>query len=484
MTSKHKGYNINNHPYLLVIVACALLLLAVACGQGSPTTPVHVANGSPTTTTTTPTTSSGNTSPPSGKPGTPASGEVSTVSMPPTQTNCPQPSTGRPAVMRPLALGSHANIAYIFNEGTQFPVPTFGELKRYDVTSGNKTVIVHQPNTTISSAQVSGDGQWLLFVSDIAEADAGVGGSHLQLVRMDGQGLQTLFCAPLFSLEDVQWSPDQKFVIFSRLFSPEEQQIYLLNLATGAVQREFSSTDTNFSYFPRTWLDNTRIYLEKAPIHTQYYQGLYILDTKKGAEQHENDLLPVIQLAQPELCWDFDSDYAATKLITGQCSATFFDGAESGIRQVGPSNIAVQSITGSSAHTTYTNSKYAITQVRMLGYTSNSLLLIIENQSPRNGPTIDTSENGLWKMNTDGSGFTRLTTESPGNQSNFNSYTQYPWSNVSFDGTMYALQVTNTSGNDPITNLYYGPLSGGLPTSFAFAHVNSELVEVAGWTLM
>ena len=383
--------------------------------------------------------------------------------------------------MRPLALGSHANIAYTFNEGIHLAVPTFGELKRYDVATGNKTVIVHQPNTTISSAQVSGDGQWLLFVSDIAEANAEMGG-HLQLVRMDGQGLQTLYCAPLFTLTDVQWSPDQKFVIFSRWFSPDEQQVYLLNLATGMVQLEFSSTDSNFFYFPRTWLDNTRVYLEKVPAHTQTYQGLYILDTKKGAEQHENDLLPVIQLAQQELCWDFDSDYSATKLITDQCSATFFDGAESGIRQVGPSNIAIQSITGGSAHTTYTDSKYAITQVRMLGYTSNSLLLIIENQSPRNGPTIDTSENGLWKMNTDGSGMIRLTTELPGNQSNFNRYSQYPWSNVSFDGTMYALQVTSISG--PKTQLYYGSLSGGQPTPFASANVNSEMVEVAGWTIM
>jgi len=120
----------------------------------------------------------------------------------------------------------------------------------------------------------------------------------------------------------------------------------------------------------------------------------------------------------------------------------------------------------------------------MLGYTSNSLLLIIENQSPGNDPTIDTSENGLWKMNTDGSGFTRLTTESPGYQSNFNRFTQYPWSNVSFDGTMYALQSTSNSSTDPITQLYYGSLSGGSPTSFAFAHANSEMVEVAGWTLM
>jgi len=387
--------------------------------------------------------------------------------------------------MRPLALGNHPNIAYIFNEGIRLAVPTFGELKRYDVTTGNKTVIVHQPNTTITSAQVSGDGQWLLFVSNIAEAHAEMGG-HLQLVRMDGQGLQTLFCAPLFTLTDVQWSPDQKFVIFLRWFSPDEQQIYLLNLATGAVQREFSPNDTNSKYFPRTWLDNTRVYLEKAPEQTQsdYPMGVYILDTKKGAEQHENDLLPVIQMTQPQFCWDFDSDYAATKLITSQCTESFPNGQASEPMRVGPSNVTVQSIMGGSAHTTYTNSKLAITQVRMLSYTSNSVLLLIENQSPGDDPTIDTSENGLWKMNTDGSGLTRLTTESPGNQSNFNSYTQYPWSNVSFDGTMYALQTTSNSSTDPVMQLYYGSLSGGQPTPFASAHVNSESVDVAGWTVM
>ncbi|GAC1349616.1 MAG: hypothetical protein NVSMB27_24420 [Ktedonobacteraceae bacterium] len=71
-----------------------------------------------------------------------------------------------------------------------------------------------------------------------------------------------------------------------------------------------------------------------------------------------------------------------------------------------------------------------------------------------------------------------------GNQSNFNRFTQYPWSNVSFDGTMYALQVTNIQSNDPITTLFYGSLSGGSTMSFAFAHANSEMVAVAGWTLM
>jgi hypothetical protein len=250
------------HHHLVVIVACSLLLLAAACGPNNPVTPGPAVSGSPTATSGT---SSGNTSPPSGKPGTPSSSGVTTAPMPTTQTSCPQPmfQAGRAAVIRPLALGSHDNIAYIFNEGTKNPLPSFAELKRYDVTTGNKTVIVHLPNTTISSAQVSADGQWLLFVSDFFETGPAGGYTELQLVRMDGQGLQTLYCAPLMTLSDVQWSPDQKYVVFSLLFVPGNLEMYLLNLGTGAVQHEFSPNDKNSRYFARTWLDNTRVYLER-----------------------------------------------------------------------------------------------------------------------------------------------------------------------------------------------------------------------------
>jgi eukaryotic-like serine/threonine-protein kinase len=118
------------------------------------------------------------------------------------------------------------------------------------------------------------------------------------------------------------------------------------------------------------------------------------------------------------------------------------------------------------------------------GYSSNSILLTIENQNYGANIAIDTSQNGLWKLNTDGSGLTRLTTKDTGNTSNLNLFTQYPWSNISFDGSMYALQVTNIQSKDPITTLVFGELGGGETTAFAFAHVNSGTVEVAGWTKM
>ena len=153
-----------------------------------------------------------------------------------------------------------------------------------------------------------------------------------------------------------------------------------------------------------------------------------------------------------------------------------------GIQQ-GPSSITVEYITGGSAHTTLTTPGLVITQVRLLGYKSSRLLLIMENQNYGASVSIDTSQNGLWKMNTDGSGLTSLTTEGANTTSNLNRFTQYRWSNVSFDGSLYALQVTDIQSKETITRLLYGSLSGGAPTSFAFVHANTGTVEVAGWTM-
>ena len=110
---------------------------------------------------------------------------TSNTAHPTISTNCPAPGTARAAVMPPITLGTHPNIVYIVNEGTQAQ-PTFGTLKRNDIVTGNKVEIVKMAKTTVSEAQVSANGQWLLFVAQVS------GQNKLQLVRMDGHFLQTL----------------------------------------------------------------------------------------------------------------------------------------------------------------------------------------------------------------------------------------------------------------------------------------------------
>src|SRR5215469_12692939 len=126
------------------LIGCCLIFLLAACGSGSPTGVGQ-----------TPTPSGSGTSPAHGGP-TPA------PTLPATQTSCPAAGTARAAVMTPFMLGGHPNIVYIVNE-FQGHNPTFGTLKRYDVATGNKTEIIKLPNTTINDAQLSADGQWIVF---------------------------------------------------------------------------------------------------------------------------------------------------------------------------------------------------------------------------------------------------------------------------------------------------------------------------------
>ena len=59
-----------------------------------------------------------------------------------------------------------------------------------------------------------------------------------------------------------------------------------------------------------------------------------------------------------------------------------------------------------------------------------------------------------------------------------NVYTQFPWSNVSRDGSMYTLQTTNQ--NNLLQTSVFGSLKGGNPIQFAYTSRGS--VDIAGWT--
>ncbi len=75
----------------------------------------------------------------------------------------------RAAELPSLALGTHQNIVYSVDEFRRniggVNSPTVGTLKRYDVATGLKTEIVKISGVDIRDAQVSADGQWLLFVA-------------------------------------------------------------------------------------------------------------------------------------------------------------------------------------------------------------------------------------------------------------------------------------------------------------------------------
>lgn len=408
-------------------------LLLAACG--GPSTPAQT--GTPAVT-------------PSGT--TPKTGVTpTTVPMPPTETSCPPAGTARQAIMATLVRGSDTNLVYVSNQG---PVdnPVSATFKRYDITTKSETDIVTLHHTPIKDAQVSADGNWVLFAATVNNRSA------IQLIRMDGQGLQTLYCSAngvQGGVTSLEWSPDQKYVAFL-----EGGNIYLLEIATGTYRVALSHTN-NVYYVPRTWLDNTHLYLygyfvgtETPPLH------IYLLDITSAKVQQV--------LNSPTMCGDFDSSIDGTKLFTNEC-VTIIPSTS------GPSSIKVLPATGGTGSTIYKTPAYGITTLRVAS--SDTLLFVIYNTGIG---AIDTSHNGLWKMNMDGTGLARLTTEPADETTFFNFYTQYFWSTVSRDGAWYAVQIINYSSSTAYsTSILVGPMNGGKPFTLA-----SGPMHIVGWTTM
>ena len=386
----------------------------------------------------------------------PSVSNATQTTLPPTLTSCPAPGTARAAVMTSIDLGSDQNIIYIANQGT-LDNPISGAIERHDVTNGAPSIeIVNMPQAYITEAHVSQNGQWLLFTVRVA------GQFQLRMVRVDGQSLQTLLCAS--SQETIfgtEWTFDQNVVVFDEGGQSGPPDTYLLDINSGKLQLELQPT-SNFGYKPRLWLSNTKLYMEGLVPNSGAVQNIYLLDTQKGPNQHDNDLKQIASIAGS--CADFDSSYDNNLLFISQCTGGFDS-------QQGPSSINIQLSIGSVQNTIYSTSTLAITTVRVVD--PLTLLLLVENT------TGDTSQNGLWKINTDGTELTRLTTDNQDLQG-LCPFSQFSWSNLSRDGTMYALQLDNPKTN--ISSMAYGPLKGGPLTQFDTT--TGSQMYLVGWTTL
>ncbi len=378
--------------------------------------------------------------------------------------SCPAGDVARNAIMPPLpAQGSDTSIVYVVNEGPD-TAPLFGKLERFNARTGQTTEILTLPNASIESAEVSPDGQWILFGGYLHLR------GFIMLVRLDGQALQTLYCARMVntnaysSVGPPYWSPDGRWIAFDGGVSHAE--FSLLEVASGRLLPELPSLQGNINYFPFAWLDSTHLYLINSPGNGSP-DALYLLDISRGANQHFNDLRQAYQLpagsTQGDLalsCWDADPSADASTLFVAQCkSYTDFS-----------SQIIRQPAAGGTASVIFSSTTLHVEDIRAVSPTTLLLDLFSFGDAG--------SMNGLWKINTDGTGLTRLLSAQGQRSAFLNTFSHTPWASVSRDGSLYAVETVTDS--DPRTStLLYGSLQGGALAPFA---TSTNWTYLVGWT--
>ena len=375
--------------------------------------------------------------------------------MPITQTTCP--SSARAAVRVPLKEGRRQNLLYTYNTSSN------GFLIRYDIRSGKKTTVLNLNNATISDARISPDGQFILFVTQVSSQLA------LQMVRVDGQSLQTLYCVPnntepINFIDDLLWSPDQQQLLFRVSDSTGGRAVpslKLLNLTHGSLQTVLAPSDIT-GYIPRVWLTHDLVYMQGYALDasdTVPPRDVYVLNLLKKSVQR------VASIAGYD--WDLSLTPDAKHLLLGQGAALPPQG-----QPQPPSFISEQPASGGKLQVIYASHVYAVTQICAIS--AHTLLFVL------GGRFASGTRNGLWKINLDGSGLTQLTSDGK-----LLSDQHTLWSTISRDGHMYAVVNYNSIAHDDKgqTIVLYGSLNGGHATVVDMTDVGNN-PEIVGWTTL
>ncbi len=451
----------NHHSTLLFFLTCWLVVLPTAC-SALPT------SGSVPTATQSASQRSTSTSQPTSQ----------TQPMPPTSTDCPAPNSGRAAVIRTLAPGPNQNLVYVYKD----TAAAIWRLRRYDTRTGQKTDIYTTEAGQIEDAQVSADGQWVIFLLDFFSAIRTQASAEIRMIRMDGQGLQTLYCFPTNEHYShfgggsgagealpigLQLSPDQKSLLFSLDTNNQESSIYDLKMASGHVQQVFQDTDTLYTTSIVTWLDNSNAYLITQGRTQPAPPSNILLLNVPAALSHAKDITTLVFSGggrMHELSLDTSID--ATRLYIDDCllAASPFK-----------TTISVEPSHGGTSQTIYQPpASICVDEIRVISPTTMLMLV-----TDRNASTL-VIQHEVWTMNVNGTAQHSLTTLTP-NDSLFqmNPNSQYVWSNVSRDGSLYALQQETNNNTE---HLVYGPVNGGNVTIFATSSHNT--LTLVGWTTM
>lgn len=394
----------------------------------------------------------------------PSGGVQVPAHSPTVTTNCPTAGTVRRAIMPPLTLGQDASILYVY----ELDLPALSKyiIRRYDTVTGRTTDVLTTTDG-ISAPQLSSDGQWVLFISNVGKENA------LQLLRVDGHYRQTLFCVdPTKSIDGMIWSPDQKRVLVnldiaagSNSQPPNPLEIALLDLGSSRFQTVLTQPE---DVAPIAWINNTTVLLNGAGTGPgDYGFAPLILDLSKGLPQQARTLQ---QLVPSFVCGDLAPGANGDTVLIAEC-----DGPD-GTYATGTDTIRIQPINAGSARAILGEKNIDFAGIRPLS--STALIFLIYNQDG------DLSMNGLWKVNLDGTHVTHLFTDSRQNISGQFGGPGSIWSSVSRDGRMYSLLQTDMPHQPVKFTLLFGSLDGGTPIPFASVSSNQTSLSIIGWTTM
>ena len=367
------------------------------------------------------------------------------------QTDCPTGEQARAATLMRHTTGQQQSLIYTYN------TKSAGLLLRYDINTKQKTTIAKLDNATISNAQISTDGQFVLFTSQVANHQA------IQLIRTDGQELQTLYCAPdngvaINFIDNLLWSPDQQTIVFripDPTHAPVAPIIRSLHVTSGQLQTILVPKE-HTGYIPRAWSGNSQVYLQGYSTDADSSpQDVYLLDIHSGTTKR----VASIHGYGCDLCPTANGK----DLLLSQSGYV-----PQNDEPLPPGIISMQE--SGHVHVIFASHTASVSQVRAA---SAKMLLFVQG-----GRFASGDQDGLWRINSDGSKPTLLTKEGK-----LLSDEHAPWSSVSRDGRLYAvIGYTYTPAQSILlTHILYGSLSGG-PTTQAATAQTGESSEIVGWT--
>lgn len=414
-------------PFLLLINLIGVMLFVCSCGNAVGSSISHT-DGQMMTSVPTPT----------------------PTPIPPVYTSCPATGTARAAVMPPLPAGGHQSVLYA-SDSTSGSNRT-DVLSRYDVVTGQKTseLTLTIPGTLQNNqgtqpafldARISDDGQWIIFQTAVE------GRGAIQLVRVDGKELQTLYCTTTDKelWGTLSFSPDTKYLTFDEVpvYYGGNQNLVLLNLATGGI-KAIATVGSQGSgvYEPIKWRDNNSIYVNYSQDgvgDTRNRHEEYLLSNVTQTPSLQQINIPTIAGDSNDMCKDFDYSPDNTQLLVSDCP----EAPRGAPAPTGTSTIEVAPLAGGAPRVVHV-SQHMINYARFI--TNTSIWFCVTDSA--------VADAGIWKMNTDGTGLTQLASQG----CFFQDFAYASNINISPDGSQFVF-YEGTGSNSTI--FIIGSMNGG-----------------------